>query len=122
MVVRVLEVELDDVVVHVLDGALHLHARHVQLLELHARHRARGVLEQRLVDAQADRLARLELAVDEVLLEDLPGQVRHSATNRPSTLAVARSPVASTSTNWPTGTESRISNRRTSPPANVIAS
>ena len=75
MVVGVLVVELDDVVVHVLHGALDLHARHVQLLELHQRHRAGGVLQQRLVHAQRDRRAGPQLALHEVLGEDLAGEV-----------------------------------------------
>ena len=58
VIVRVLVVELDDVVVHVLDGPLHADARHAQLLELHQRHRARRVLKQGLVHAQRDRRAR----------------------------------------------------------------
>ena len=67
MVVRVLEVELDHIVVDVLDSAVNLHASHVELLELHQRHRPRGVLEQRLVDLQRDRTAWGQLAVGEVL-------------------------------------------------------
>ena len=79
MVVGVLEVELDDVVVDVLHRALDAHARHVQLLELHEGHRPGGVLQERLVDAQGDRRAGLELAVGEVLFEDLSGEgVGHS--------------------------------------------
>ena len=78
VVVRVLVVELDDVVVDVLDRALDLHARNAELLELHERHRPRGVLEQGLVDPQGDRAARHQLALLEVLLEDLARQaVRH---------------------------------------------
>ena len=80
MVVGVLEVELDDVVVHVLDRAIDAYARHVELLELHAGHRPGGVLEKGLVHAEADRRARLELALHQVVLEDLVRQVRHSAT------------------------------------------
>ena len=75
VVVGVLEVELDDVVVDVLHRAVHPHALCVELLELHAGHRPGGVLQQRLVHAQADRRAGFQLAVDQVLLEDLPGQV-----------------------------------------------
>ena len=76
VVVGVLEVELDDVVVHVLDRAIDAYARYVELLELHAG----GVLEKGLVHAEADRRARLELALHQVVLEDLVRQVRHSAT------------------------------------------
>ena len=57
VVVRVLEVELDDVVVHVLDGEVHLDALHSHPLELQAGHRARGVLEQRLIYPEPHFLA-----------------------------------------------------------------
>jgi hypothetical protein len=62
-------------VVDVLDRPLDLDPRHLQLLELHQRHRAGGVLEQRLVDRQRDRLTRVELTVHQVLAQDLAGQV-----------------------------------------------
>src|SRR5919199_1706168 len=75
VVVGVLEVERDDVVVDVLHRAVDRDAWHVELLELHEGHRPGGVLEQRLVDADADRRAGHEVAVDEVLLEDLAGEV-----------------------------------------------
>jgi hypothetical protein len=61
--------------VDVLHGALELYPRHAELLELHERHRPGGVLEQRLIHPQRDRLAGLQLTVDQVLLKDLPGQV-----------------------------------------------
>jgi hypothetical protein len=78
VVVGVLVVELDDVVIDVLDRALDLGPRLAELLELHQRHRAGGVLEQRLIHPDRDRAARLELAVREVLPQDLAGQVvRH---------------------------------------------
>jgi hypothetical protein len=78
VVVGVLVVELDDVVVHVLDRSLDLHPRHVQLLELHQRHRAGGVLKQGLVDPQRDRRAGFQLSVGQVLMEDLSREVvRH---------------------------------------------
>src|SRR5207248_3852495 len=124
VVVGVLEVELGDVVVHVLDRAVDAHPRHVELLELHASHRPGGVLEQRLIDPQPDWGARLELAVHEVLLEDLEGQVRHSATTTSPHLAVAWDGVASISTNSPTGAGALNASRAslTSPPARSIAS
>ena len=75
MVVGVLVVELDDVVVDVLNGALDLHPRDAELLELHQSHRPGRVLEQRLIDPQRDRGAGVELAVGEVLGEDLRGEV-----------------------------------------------
>ena len=75
MVVGVLVVELDHVVVDVLDRPIDLHPRDVQLLELHEGHRPGGVLKQRLVDLQRDRLARRQLPVDQVLAEDLPREV-----------------------------------------------
>ncbi len=79
MVVGVLEVQLDDVVVDLLDGALDLDAGLAELLELHQGHRAGGILEQRLVDLDRDRLARAQLAFDKVLLENLSRQaLRHA--------------------------------------------
>ena len=42
-------------------------SRNLELLELHARHRARGVLEQGLVHAQGDGRAGPQLPLDEVL-------------------------------------------------------
>ena len=75
VVVGVLEVELDHVVVDVLQRALDLDPRDVELLELHERHGPGGVLEQRLVDLQRDRLAWRELTVDDVVAEDLAGEV-----------------------------------------------
>jgi hypothetical protein len=57
VVVRVLEVELYDVVVNVLDREIHLDAVHAHPLELQAGHRARGVLKQCLIYPQPYFLA-----------------------------------------------------------------
>jgi hypothetical protein len=57
VVVRVLEVELDDVVVNILDCKIHLDAVHAHPLELQAGHRACGVLEQCLIYPQPYFLA-----------------------------------------------------------------
>jgi hypothetical protein len=57
VVVRVLEVELDDVVVNVLDRKIDLDAVDAHPLELKAGHRACGVLEQCLVYPQPYFLA-----------------------------------------------------------------
>ena len=78
VVVGVLEVELDDVVVDVLDRPLDLDPRHLELLELHAAPSCRWRPGAASGRPQRDRLARVELAVDEVLPQDLTGQVlRH---------------------------------------------
>ena len=45
VIVRVLEVQLNKVVVHVLHGQWHLHAVEAQLLELQAGHGARRILQ-----------------------------------------------------------------------------
>jgi hypothetical protein len=82
MVVRVLVVELDHVVVHVLHDQRNLDPVHVELLELHPRHRAGGVLKQDLVDAIADRFAPLERSLDEVLRQDLLEDVLRQLTLR----------------------------------------
>ena len=70
VVVGVLEVDLEDVVVDVDDGGVHLDAVVSEQLELHHRHRSGRVLRQRLVDGDRDLLARHELPANEVLLED----------------------------------------------------
>src|SRR5215212_4443731 len=57
VVIRVLEVKLDDVVVNVLDREIHLDAVHAHPLELQAGHRARCVLKQCLIYAQTYFLA-----------------------------------------------------------------
>jgi hypothetical protein len=57
VVVRVFEVELDDVMVNVLDRKIHLDAVHAHPLELQAGHRACGVLEQCLIYPQPYFLA-----------------------------------------------------------------
>jgi len=63
----------------ILHGPRDLHARLAELLELHQRHRPRGVLEQRLVHAQRDRRAGAQLTLGEVLAQDLAGEVlRHA--------------------------------------------
>ena len=62
VVVRVLEVDLEDVVVDVDDGGLDLDAIDVERLELHHRHRPGSVLRERLVDPKRDLLAGDELA------------------------------------------------------------
>ena len=79
VVVRVSVVELDDVVIHVRHREGHAHAVEVEPLELEAGHGARRVLEQHLVDAELDLLAR---ASGEVLVDDLPVRVRGAATRR----------------------------------------
>jgi hypothetical protein len=78
VVVRVLEVDLKDVVVDIDDRGLDLNALDFEELELHQRHRPGRVLGERLVDAQPDLRARDELSADEVLLEDRAGKGGHS--------------------------------------------
>jgi hypothetical protein len=78
MVVRVLEVDLEDVVVDVDHGGLDLNALRSEELELHHRHRPGRVLDERLIDAQPDLGARYELPADEVLFEDAAGEGGHS--------------------------------------------
>ncbi len=75
VVVRVLEARLEHVVVDVGDGEFGPHLGDAHRLELEVRHRAGGVLGERLVDADADLGARLQFAGDEVVSEDLSGQV-----------------------------------------------
>ena len=77
VVVGILVVQLHDVVVDVLHRPLDLEPRHSEFLELHQRHRPGGVLQQRLVHPQRDRAPRLELALCQVLGEDLPCEAGH---------------------------------------------
>src|ERR671913_29143 len=88
VVVRVLEVELYDVVVNVLDREIHLDAVHAHPLELQTGHRARGVLEKCLIYPQPHLLAGVELPFDHVILEDPGDQIlRHSPSPRLPELA-----------------------------------
>ena len=70
MIVGVLEARLQHVVVHIADRQLGLHPRHSHRLKLQIRHRARGVLSQRLVDPDADLFAGHELPLDQMPVED----------------------------------------------------
>src|SRR5215218_2322285 len=80
VVVGVLEVGLDYVVVHVLDGEGNLHPVHPHPLELQAGHRTGRVLQQRLVYPQAHLLSGLERPLDHVILEDLGDQILSQST------------------------------------------
>jgi hypothetical protein len=77
MVVRVLEIDLQDVVVDVDDRGVDLHPVLAEHLELHHRHRSRRVLHEGLVYRDADLLARDELTPDEVLFEDRARERSH---------------------------------------------
>ena len=77
MVIRILEVDLEDVVVDVDHGRLDAHAILAEELELHHRHGPGRVLGQRLVDAERDLLAGNELSALEVLFEDRASKRRH---------------------------------------------
>jgi hypothetical protein len=78
VVVRVLEVQLDDVMVDVLDGEIHLCAVKAHPLELQAGHRTRSVLEERLIYPQPHFLAWFQGPFDHVILDDLGDQIfRH---------------------------------------------
>src|ERR687889_782418 len=85
VVVRVLEVELDDVVINVLDREIHPDAVHAHPLELQAGHGACGVLEQCLIYLQAYFLVGIQRPFDHVILEDPGDQIlRHSPSPRPT--------------------------------------
>jgi len=70
VVVRILEVDLEDVVVDVDHRGVDPHALLTEELELHHRHRPGRVLRERLVDPERDLLAGNELPTLEVLFED----------------------------------------------------
>ena len=58
MVILVLPVQLDDVVIDILDRERHVNAVHADLLELQAGHGPGVVLQEHLVDPQADLVVR----------------------------------------------------------------
>ncbi len=92
VVVRVLEVELDDVMVDVLDGEIYLGAVHAHPLELQAGHRARSVLEECLIYPKPNLLAGIKHPLDQVVLEDLGDQIlRHSQSPPPHVLELVYS-------------------------------
>src|SRR5439155_3390734 len=77
VILRILVVELDNVVVDVGDGR-HGHAVEAELLELEARHRPGRILEQNLVDTELELVLAPtgQVVVDDLLRERLP---RHRA-------------------------------------------
>ena len=84
VVLGILVVQLDHVVIDVLHDQRDPDAVHPELLELHPSHGAGGVLEEDLVDTVADRFAGLQLAVDQVLAQDLVDDVvRHAKRSLP---------------------------------------
>ena len=91
VVVRVLEIDLEEVVVDVLDGGLDLDAVDAELLELHQRHRPGRVLRQRLVDAEGDLGSGGEFAADEVVVEDLSRERGHLLESLSSVEGMSRS-------------------------------
>jgi len=62
VVVGVAEIGLQHIVVHIAHRKLCLNARQFKGLELQIGHSSRGILCQRLVDTQADLLARRHLS------------------------------------------------------------
>src|SRR5207245_8958469 len=75
VVVRVLEIDLQDVVVDVHHGERKLDPLQAQLLELQAGHGPGCVLHQSLVQPDADFLAGFERAANLMCLEGLTGEV-----------------------------------------------
>ena len=75
MVVVVLRPELSRVVVHVTDRKLRADSRDLDGHEQQKRRGAGGVLREGLIDADADLRARLHLAADQVVREDLLRQI-----------------------------------------------
>jgi len=73
VVVRVLEVRLEHVVIHVADRQLGLHTRNADGLELQVGHCAGRVLGQGLVNADADLRSFPQLALDDMRGDDLLG-------------------------------------------------
>ena len=79
MVVRVLETDLYGIVVHIADRKLVAHPLKSDRFELEIRHRARGVLRERLVYPDSDGRARLHASFHEMgakhLVCDVPGHM-----------------------------------------------
>jgi hypothetical protein len=75
VVVGVTEVGLQEIVVHILGRQFHPHPLHPQGLELQHGHGAGGVLEQGMIDTDGDLLAGHQVARDQVIGENLLGQV-----------------------------------------------
>jgi hypothetical protein len=93
VVVRILEVDLEDVVVDVDDRCLDLDALDAEELELHHRHRSRRVLRERLVDAEGNLGSGAQLSADEVLLQDAAGERSHSRSHYSSGSRLAAAPI-----------------------------
>ena len=93
MVVRVLEIDLEDVVVDVDDRGLDLDALVAEELELHHRHRPRRVLRERLVDGDPDLAPGSELSADEVLFENRACERGHRPQYRKSAPTPPRSEI-----------------------------
>jgi hypothetical protein len=68
-------VELDDIVVHVLDGEGNLNLLDPHLLELQTSHRAGSVLQEDLIYPKAYLLAWFKAAFLQVVLEDFGDQI-----------------------------------------------
>jgi hypothetical protein len=84
VVVRVLEVDLEDVVVDVDHSGLDLDSLDAEALELHHRHRPGGVLREGLVDSEPDLGAWDEIPANEMLREDGTGERGHRPQYRKS--------------------------------------
>jgi hypothetical protein len=79
VVLHVLVVDLQHVVVDVLDGERDSDVVNAEHLELHRGHGPGGVLDEDLVDREGQRGTGFQLARDEVVAEQLAGQVlRHA--------------------------------------------
>ena len=79
VVVRILEPHLNRVVIHIAHGQIGLHAVEAHALELQIRHRAGRVLRQRLVNADRQLAARLQLPRHTVRGQNLLNNVlRHT--------------------------------------------
>ena len=83
MVVRIAEVRLDQVVVHVLRRQLGPHAVEVHGLELQHHEGPGGVLRKRLVDPDRDLTPRSQVAFDEVRFQELPRDAPSHGYRRP---------------------------------------
>jgi len=75
VVIGIAKVALEHIVVDIADREICAYPRNAHGLELQVGHRARGILRQGLIDVQSDLLAWDHLLSDEVISDNLLGQI-----------------------------------------------
>jgi len=95
VVVRVLVVELQEVVIDILGGELGAHPTETHCFQFEHHERAGSVLGQRLIDTQPDLLAGRQLAVDQMRCDQLLGHVLRGTHRSSPEVPVATNGAAS---------------------------